>query len=166
MTYPTGLQNPHHPGGSPALSPDGRWWWDGAQWQPVAAHGARGPRSGPSTGKIVAIVLACAVGVPIVLGILAAVAIPVFLNQRDKAVDAELHAVLQSAMIAQETVRVAQGTYTDDPAALAAAGFEAGTETYTWVRSATTDTYCIAAGAGDEEPTHWATPAGVSDQPC
>lgn len=166
MSYPTVPQSPHHPGGSPALSPDGRWWWDGAQWQPVTAAGAPGPRSGPSTGKVVAIVLACVVGVPIVLGILAAVAIPVYLDQREKAVDAELHAVPHSAMLAQETIRVEQGTYTDDPAALEAAGLETGAEAYAWVVGATADTYCIGAGVGDEAPTHWATPAGVTDQPC
>ncbi|MGA8014300.1 MAG: hypothetical protein WCB85_00080 [Candidatus Dormiibacterota bacterium] len=31
------------------LSPDGQWWWDGAQWQPAAEPGESGP--GAATGR-------------------------------------------------------------------------------------------------------------------
>ncbi len=75
------------PPGAPR-SPDGAWWWDGHTWRPAAATGypTRRPRrrageacpAGPSPSSWSASWL-------LLVPILAAVAIPVYLNQRDAA---------------------------------------------------------------------------------
>ena len=97
----------------------------------------------------------------IIIGILAAIAIPVFLNQRKKAVDAGIKSDLQSVATAAET------SFTDTQAyvALAANGAAATAITYGTVAvpitkgdiisvviNGTSDAYCIygynAAGSG------------------
>jgi ABC-type spermidine/putrescine transport system permease subunit II len=39
----------HGPTRAPLFSPDGHWWWDGRQWQPVPKQG--GPPNQPATGS-------------------------------------------------------------------------------------------------------------------
>lgn len=60
----------------------------------------------------------------IIIGILAAIAIPVFLNQRQKAWDSAVQADLRNAATAQETVYTEDATYTNVVADLTAAGFK------------------------------------------
>ncbi len=60
----------------------------------------------------------------IIIGILAAIAIPVFLNQRQKAWDSAVKADLRNAATAEETVYTEDATYTDVVATLQAAGFK------------------------------------------
>ncbi|MFN2538473.1 MAG: DUF4190 domain-containing protein [Mycobacteriales bacterium] len=59
----------------------------------------------------------------LVVGVLAAIAIPVFLDQRVKGTDAAVRANLRSAAIAEEAYATSHGTYTGDLAALRATGF-------------------------------------------
>ena len=64
-------------------------WFDGTQWtEHVAAAGSPGPHPAPPTSRstttTVLIVVASCVGVFILLGILAAIALPVALNQSKK----------------------------------------------------------------------------------
>ena len=91
----------------------------------------------------------------IIIGILAAIAIPVFLNQRKKAVDASLKADLKNAATVVETV------YTNDQAYPATFGATAGTITVgkagtekiilspnnelAYTLDATTGAYCMQA---------------------
>jgi type IV pilus assembly protein PilA len=51
--------------------------------------------------------------VVIIIGILAAIAIPVFLSQRDKAKDAAAQSQLRNAATAQQTKYTETGTYTE-----------------------------------------------------
>ena len=60
----------------------------------------------------------------IIIGILAAIAIPVFLNQRQKGWDAAIKSDLKNAATAQETVLTDTGAYTATVATLQAAGFK------------------------------------------
>ena len=156
----------------PQLSPDGRWWWDGQRWQPVpqpgsapglghapgpgyaAGHGygyAPAPQ-GRSTGRTVAIVLLCVVGVPVLLGIVLAVAIPVYLNQRDKAQEADVRSALVQASIAQETYALENGTYTVYVEDLIPYGFEFTEGVDLWPISADATSYCLGAGPAAEWP--------------
>jgi hypothetical protein len=72
-------------GGPPTFSSDGYWWWDGAAWQPAIspdrrwrwdgrawiAMGEARPRSGLSTGALVAIIAAMTVVVLVVVSVMA-----------------------------------------------------------------------------------------------
>lgn len=62
--------------------------------------------------------------VVVIIGILAAIAIPVFLNQREKAADSAAKSDLKNAATAQEAYAVDNaGAYTASVAGLEAAGF-------------------------------------------
>ena len=58
----------------------------------------------------------------IIIGILAAIAIPVFLNQRQKGWDAAVQADLRNAATAQETILTDSGSYTKVVATLISPG--------------------------------------------
>ncbi len=60
----------------------------------------------------------------IIIGILAAIAIPVFLSQRQKGWDAAVKSDLRNAATAEETYLTEQSTYTDVFADLTAKGFK------------------------------------------
>jgi type IV pilus assembly protein PilA len=60
----------------------------------------------------------------IIIGILAAIAIPVFLNQRKKGWDAQAKSDLRNAATAEETYLTDQGNYTNVEANLEANGFK------------------------------------------
>src|SRR4051794_40446556 len=60
----------------------------------------------------------------IIIGILAAIAIPVFLNQRKKGYDAQAKSDLRNAATAEETVITDGTSYTTSTATLVAAGFK------------------------------------------
>ena len=60
----------------------------------------------------------------IIIGILAAIAIPVFLNQRKKGYDAQAKSDLRNAATAEETVITDTPSYSTSTAALVAAGFK------------------------------------------
>ena len=60
----------------------------------------------------------------IIIGILAAIAIPVFLNQRKKGYDAQAKSDLRNAATAEETVITDGANYTTTLATLTAAGFK------------------------------------------
>jgi type IV pilus assembly protein PilA len=61
----------------------------------------------------------------IIIGILAAIAIPVFLNQRQKGYDAAIKSDLRNAATAEETYLTDYGKYTTAVADLTAEGFKA-----------------------------------------
>jgi type IV pilus assembly protein PilA len=82
----------------------------------------------------------------IIIGILAAIAIPVFLNQRKKGWDAQAKSDLRNAATAQETYLTDNGTYTNVVANLSANGFKKSADVTTFAVVSTRGTGAPAAG--------------------
>ncbi len=115
----------------------------------------------------------------IIIGILAAIAIPVFLNQRANAWDAAVQADLRNGATAQETVLTDTGVYaTADAAGQAAlvnAGFKfSGAENYagnavpvTIIDTAVAGTsYCLQATSASGQVFSYSSPNGLTDAAC
>jgi type IV pilus assembly protein PilA len=86
--------------------------------------------------------------VVIIIGILAAIAIPVFLNQRQRGWTAAAQSELRNAAVAQESHYTGVGTgnsYTDDILLLEAQGFRSSTDVTFTPISASTTAYCMSA---------------------
>jgi type IV pilus assembly protein PilA len=113
----------------------------------------------------------------IIIGILAAIAIPVFLNQRQKAYDSAVKSDLRNAATAEETYLTDNGFYTTSQAALVTEGFKpsgggnysSGTATLTTVYETTADVrtttvntqgYCISATAASGNVWSYDSSAG------
>jgi len=84
----------HGAGGAPAgwypdpQNPAGHRYWDGARWTEHTAYASTA--SAPANRSRTGLIIGLAVGIPVllvVLGVVAAIAIPVFLSQREKAQD-------------------------------------------------------------------------------
>lgn len=168
---PTSRPAPRSTGPSPSVprphpaaprSPDGAWWWDGAQWWPTgeapatAAVGRRRTRTAVIVSVLVALVVLVNAG-------LAALAIPLYRQERDRSVET----ALRLAAGAQERVRVDGPTYTRDVATLVEHGYAPDGVVDVTVVSATADEYCLAAGLQGEDPVQWfASDTGPSAVPC
>jgi type IV pilus assembly protein PilA len=101
----------------------------------------------------------------VVLGILAAIAIPVFLNQRAEAADLEVKKDLQAVASAQHQVMANTGTYTLDPLAL---GIPEPASDVAIVAADSYD-FCLAGRPhGDGGATVWfySLGGGMSTTPC
>ena len=85
--------------------------------------------------------------VVVILGILAAIAIPNYIGQQDKARDAAAMAQLRMAATSQQLHYVDQDAYAADTTALAAYGFRQGEQVVT-VGAADDSTYCMEAPGG------------------
>jgi type IV pilus assembly protein PilA len=84
----------------------------------------------------------------IIIGILAAIAIPVFLNQRKKGWDAQAKADLKNMATAEETYLTDSGAYTSTLGALTTAGFKASADTTDHKAVATDGTsYCLSVSS-------------------
>jgi len=157
MSYPPGPPVPQ-PG------PDGRWWWDGRQW--VAVGAPPPPVRGRSAGATVAIVIGAVFGTWVVLGILASIAIPVFLNQRNKGVDTELRSALQEVLIAEESVRAERGGYSADVDAVSPYVGQLPETVDVWIVSASAESVCLEARSTTADRTLWATENGITELDC
>ena len=157
MSYPPGPPVPQ-PG------PDGRWWWDGQRW--VALGTPPPPVRRRSTGATVAIVIGALFGTLVVVGILAAIAIPVFLNQRNKGVDVELRTALQQVLTAEETVRAEQGGYSADVDTVTPYVGRLPETVDVWIVSASADSFCLEAHSTKADRALWATERGVTELTC
>jgi type II secretory pathway pseudopilin PulG len=73
------------------------------------------------------------------------IAIPVFLNQRERAAEAAAQANLRTAATAQESYYADEGTYTNNPDDLTDYGFRQG-DPEVAIPSAAADGYCMEAG--------------------
>ena len=112
----------------------------------------------------------------IIIGILAAIAIPVFLNQRQKGWEAAVQSDLRNAATAQETFLTEQAAYTANIAALESVGFKysdgknysGGTSTITVISVNAGNSYCMqATAAGDPGVTFkYSSPAGLQKGTC
>ncbi len=155
------------PPGAPR-SPDGAWWWDGYTWRPAAPTGY--PTGGAPAlrrglpGWAVALIV---VGVLALLApILAAVAIPVYLNQRDAAEHAQVRADLVRVAQAEARLAVDTGTYTTDPVVIDSYLAEDLTTTVT-ILWADAESWCASGAVVGREPIAWySSTYGLSDQPC
>jgi type IV pilus assembly protein PilA len=86
--------------------------------------------------------------VVIIIGILAAIAIPVFLNQRQRGWVAAAQSELRNAAVAQESHYTGQGagnSYTNSLADLTAQGFRTAADVTFTPISASTTAYCMSA---------------------
>ena len=85
--------------------------------------------------------------VVVIIGILAAIAIPNYIGQQDKAKDAAAMAQLRTAATSQQLYYVDQNAYAGTVADLEAYGFRQGEQEVT-VGSASASTYCMEAPGG------------------
>src|SRR5438067_9606066 len=82
----------------------------------------------------------------IIIGILAAIAIPVFLNQRQKGYDAQAKSDLRNMATAEETYLTDYNLYTSSVTNLLAAGFKESGNVDAWTATAVADTsYTLTA---------------------
>jgi type IV pilus assembly protein PilA len=81
----------------------------------------------------------------IIIGILAAIAVPTFLNQRTKAGDSLAKADLRNAAIAAEAVYTETGSYPANAAALVSAGGFLQSTGVTLAYFGSGSTYCLSA---------------------
>jgi type IV pilus assembly protein PilA len=103
----------------------------------------------------------------IIIGILAAIAIPVFLNQRQKGYDAGVKSDLRNAATAEETYLTDNGSYTNVQAALSTEGFQSsnatdylGGATTLSVVADTNNGYCITAQSASKKWFQYDSQAG------
>jgi type IV pilus assembly protein PilA len=103
----------------------------------------------------------------IIIGILAAIAIPVFLNQRQKGYDAGIKSDLRNSATAEETYLTDNGNYTKLPADLTANGFKfsnsadySGTPALTVLLDGTNAGYCISAASASGTTWYYNSEAG------
>jgi type IV pilus assembly protein PilA len=85
--------------------------------------------------------------VVVIIGILAAIAIPNYIGQQDKARDAAAMAQLRMAATSQQLYYVDQNSYADDTTDLEAYGFRQGGQVVT-VGAADATAYCMQAPGG------------------
>ena len=99
----------------------------------------------------------------IIIGILAAIAIPTFLNQREKGWDAAAKSALKNAAIAQESYFTEEDTYTDNAAdELEDEGWNPTANVLLDVVTADTDGFCMTA-AHDNSDTDWELDSDVGE---
>jgi len=79
----------------------------------------------------------------IIIGILAAIAIPVFLNQRKKGYDAQVKSDLRNAATAEETYLTDYSNYTTSQANLTAAGWKNSTNDSFVIAVSGATGYCL-----------------------
>lgn len=91
--------------------------------------------------------------VVVIIGVLAAIAIPVFLNQREKAADAGAKSDLKNAATAQEAYLVDNDVYTTSETALGSEGYNATSTVTLDILSANASGYCMSAVADGSSTT-------------
>jgi type IV pilus assembly protein PilA len=108
----------------------------------------------------------------IIIGILAAIAIPVFLNQRQKGWEAAVKSDLRNAATAQETLLTETNAYTNDVDDLFSFGFKySDDKNYLSGASITSvavgnEEYCMTATAASNKTFYYSSPGGLSDVSC
>ncbi len=127
--------------------PDGTWlrFDDATQtWQPIVTRPKVAQTPGMSTGAKVAIALMIALVTFLILAILAAVAIPVFLRQREQAWVSQVESGLKNAAIAQESFCThAPQCYTTSIEILYQEGLQVPADVQLRVVRADRDDFCI-----------------------
>ena len=104
--------------------------------------------------------------VVIIIGILAAIAIPVFLNQRKKGVDAKMKSDARNAATAEETYLTDYNTYTNVLGNLNTEGFHASSNNTVTPSNNGSTTYCIGVDnsvEGNDGPYYFHSNSGSID---
>ena len=92
----------------------------------------------------------------LIIAILAAIAIPVFLKQREKAWTAEVQSALHNAATAEESYLVDNAVYTTNENDLGAQGFKKGPDVSALTITTLGGTsYCIDASSTNTSTVHW-----------
>lgn len=138
--------------------PDGTWLrfndqtqtWEAQPSQPIYVAAP-----GMSTGAKVAIAAVIAFVVLMIVAILAAIAIPVFLRQRERAWEGQIQTALKNAAVAEESYRTVNPSYTPNVGDLSNEGMPAAPAVDIDIRSANTDGYCIEATHRDVPNEVW-----------
>jgi len=107
----------------------------------------------------------------IIIGILAAIAIPVFLNQRNKGYDAQSKSDLRNMATAEETYLTDNNVYTTSMASLSSEGFKSSatpTDSVVSVRgTSNSDSYCLKSVSKSGNNWYYDSAAGgVSSTAC
>ena len=109
----------------------------------------------------------------IIIGILAAIAIPVFLNQRKKGWDSAIQSDLRNAATAQETVFTEQSSYTPTLSALTTQGFKfSGSGNYSGnvatfsTLTGTSGGYCMAAVSQSGQTFYLGSAGSINKTAC
>ncbi len=92
--------------------------------------------------------------VVVIIGVLAAISIPTYIAQQDKAKDTAAQAQLRTAATAQQLHYAEEDKYTDDVEALEAHGFRQGDQEVAVASGGTDDSYCMEAPGGGTEEFH------------
>lgn len=82
--------------------------------------------------------------VVIIIGVLAAIAIPTFLRQRERGWEADAQSNIRNAAVAQQSWFTGSNTYTNNLADLEAEGFVLSTDV-TFTTAGDADSYCLTA---------------------
>ncbi|MHB0914462.1 MAG: prepilin-type N-terminal cleavage/methylation domain-containing protein [Thermoleophilia bacterium] len=97
----------------------------------------------------------------IIIAILAAVAIPMYLKQREKGWDATVESDLHNAVLSQNTYYVNNSSFTSDIDDLIAIGFELSDDVTVTIVSAVDDTYCMEGFNGRNADRVWWVESGA-----
>ena len=101
--------------------------------------------------------------VVIIIGVLAAIAIPVFLNQRQKGYDAHAQSDLRNMANAEETYLTDYFVYTSDITALETQGFRRSINVNAWTAVPTADArYVLTACSQSGKKWQYDSAAGLS----
>ena len=101
--------------------------------------------------------------VVVIIGILAAISIPAYIGQQERAKDTAAQAQLRTAATAQQLHYAQEDAYAADADALEAHGFRQGDQEVV-VASGTDASYCMEAGGAPGISTSRTTPASPSPE--
>ncbi len=84
----------------------------------------------------------------VIIGVLAAISLPTYIGQQDRAKDTAAQAQLRTAATSQQLHYAEEDKYTDDVEALEAHGFRQGDQEVAVASGGTDDSYCMEAPGG------------------
>ena len=189
-------------GAPPIYSPDGNWFWNGSQWistsppvgppqsyqqtpsplppapymRPMPPEGGYQP--GPyeakkGMGTAMGCLIAFLITLVLVIMVLAAVTIPVLVNQKDKGKDNAVESDLRNAATAQETVFSETGKYTGNVSDLEQAGLTysdgsnyQGGIVYIEIKLSGSNAYCLEAVAATGKGFYFESSGSLKEGSC